>query len=78
MTAEHLLPQNPAQLFAVRAAAAALIVATLAAIGGWLYTVRELNRLAAYQVVGAEALRLAQTARAEKVPGPAIYAGKWE
>lgn len=78
MTAEHLPPQNPAQPFALQAAAAALLVAILAASGAWLHTVRELNRLAAYQCVGAEALRLAQSARAEKAPGPAIYARKRE
>jgi hypothetical protein len=78
MTAEQLLPQNPALPLAARAVTAALIVATLAAAGGWLHTVRELNRLAAYQSVGAEALRLAQSARAEKAPAPAIYARRWE
>ena len=58
--------------------AAALVVLALAVTGGWLYTVRELNRLAAYRVVGAEALRLAHAKGAEKIPAPAIYARKWE
>lgn len=78
MTAEHILPEDRGHPFALRAAAAALIVTTLAAIGGWLYTVRELNRLTAYQVVGAEALQLAQSARAETAPVPEIYVKKWE
>ena len=78
MTADDVLPQNYAHTTAVRTAAAALLAAVLAASSGWLYTVRELNRLAAYHVVGAEALRMAQSARAETAPVPEIYAKKWE
>lgn len=78
MTAENLLPQNRAHLYALRAAAAALILTTLVAIGGWLHTVRELNRLAAYQCVGAEALGLAQSVRAKNAPVPKIYVKRWE
>ena len=78
MTADNAPPQNRARGFALHAAAATLFLAILAASGGWLYTVRELNRLAAYRVVGAEALRLAQSARAEREPVPRIYANKWE
>lgn len=77
MTAEASLPEQRRRSFA-RWAAPALLIATLAAIGGWLHTVRELNRLACYEVVGAEALRLARSARAEKAPGPAIYVKKCE
>ena len=78
MTAEDALPENSAHTFALRAAAAALLVAILAAFGAWLYTVRELNRLAAYHPVGAGALRMAQSARTETAPAPNIYARKWE
>jgi hypothetical protein len=78
MTAEDAVPRNRAGSYALQAALAALIVGVLAAFGGWLYTVRELNRLAAYHVVGAEALRLAHSAHAKPEPVPAIYAGKWE
>jgi hypothetical protein len=77
MTAENAPPEKPGRSPAPWIAAALLVMA-LAAIGGWLYTVRELNRLAAYRVVGAEALRLAQSAHAEPAPAPAIYATKRE
>ena len=40
------MPRNRAGSYALQAALAALIVGVLAAFGGWLYTVRELNRLA--------------------------------
>lgn len=77
MTADEALPERPGG--PARAwIAVALVVLALAAIGGWLYTVRELNRLAAYRSVGAEALRMVQSARAAQAPVPAIYAGKWE
>ena len=78
MTADDVLARNHAHAFALRTAAAALLAAILAASGGWLYTVRELNRLTAYHVVGAEALRMAQSARAQRAPVPEIYAKKWE
>ena len=78
MTADNALPQNRARRFALHAVAAALFLAILAASGAWLHTVRELNRLAAYHPVGAEALRMAQSARTETAPAPKIYARKWE
>jgi hypothetical protein len=77
MTAENWPPEEERQLpFAPWIAAALLTVATLATFGGWLYTVRELNRLANYPVVGAEALRLAQSARAAKAAKPEISASR--
>ena len=78
MTADDAHSPDRARRRNLHAAAALLCVAILAAAGGWLHTVRELNRLAAYRAVGAEALRLAPSARAEQAIAPAIYAKKWE
>ena len=78
MTADGVLRQDRAHAFALHAAAAALLIAILVASGGWLHTVRDLNRLTAYHPVGAEALRMARSAHVETAPAPNIYAGKWE
>jgi len=78
MTAENAQPEYRARRLIVHVAAAALFVAVLAASGGWVHTMRELNQLVAYRCVGAEALRMAQSARTEKAATPAIYAGKRE
>lgn len=48
--------------------AVVLMVAAFAAAGGWLYTVRELNRLVAYEVVRSVALRQAGPVQAHKAP----------
>jgi hypothetical protein len=74
MTAENASPDRRGGSFAPRAAAALLIFTALAAVGGWLHTVRELNRLTAYQVVGAEALRQLRAAHAGKTAIPEIGA----
>lgn len=60
MTAEQGIPGIQEPSLAPRVAVAAVCLVVLAALGAWLHTVRELNRLTAYEVVGAEALRLAQ------------------
>ena len=75
--ADNAPPPGRMDAFALHAAAAALFVATFAAFGGWLHTVRELNRLCAYQAIGAEALRIAQSAHAT-APVPEIYVRKRE
>jgi hypothetical protein len=59
MTAETQLPEDRDALPAIDLSpfAITLLVVALAAIGGWLHTVHELNRLVAREVVRGEALR---------------------
>ena len=59
MTAETQLPEDRDTLPAIDLSpfAITLMVVALAAFGGWLHTVHELNRLVARELVRSEALR---------------------
>lgn len=76
MTADGRAPEPNVDASVPTAAAAAtpvvgaLLVIALAAAGGWLYTVRELNRTLAYEVAGAAALRQAGALRGALAPLP--------
>lgn len=59
MTAKTPLPEDREALQALDMSpfAITLLVVALAAIGGWLHTVHELNRLVARELVHSDALR---------------------
>jgi hypothetical protein len=59
MTADDPLPEelDEASVQENAPVLVTLLVVVLAAVGGWLYTVYELNRIVAHEVVRSEALR---------------------
>jgi len=71
-------PQEGRQRLVFRFVVIALIAVVVATVVAWIYTVRELNRLTAYDPVGIEALRLARLAHdvRDAPPGERIGIGR--